>query len=106
MLAKRSRRPSYHFCIGGNEMNDFAVMDEGLECAIIRSSHWGRAIAADDAVLELPQSDRAVMSRKEIRKYRASRTEKVVRIERCTRPIESLDHRISVQPGAAPIQRH
>ena len=76
-------------------MNDFAVMDEDVEYAINRSSlddHWSKIIAAgfisalddyaEDAVLELPQSDRAITGREEIRKYRASRTEKVVRIER------------------------
>jgi hypothetical protein len=76
-------------------MNDFAVIDEDVEYAINRSSlddHWSKIIAAglinaldnyaEDAVLELPQSDRAITGREEIRKYRASRTEKVVRIER------------------------
>jgi len=76
-------------------MNDFAVIDEDVEYAINRSSlddHWSKIIAggfisaldnyAEDAVLELPQSDRAITGREEIRKYRASRTEKVVRIAR------------------------
>lgn len=76
-------------------MNDFVVLDEDVEYAVNRSSlddHWSKVIAgnfisvldnyADDAVLELPQSGRAITGREEIGKYRASRTGKVVAIDR------------------------
>jgi len=76
-------------------MNDFAVIDEDVEYAINRSSlddHWSETIAggfisaldnyAEEAVLELPGPDCAITGRKKIRKYCASRTEKVVRVER------------------------
>lgn len=76
-------------------MNDFAATDEDVDYAVNVSSlddHWNQIIAggfnsaidnyAEDAVLELPQADRVITGRDEIRKYRAARVEKIVKIER------------------------
>ena len=75
-------------------MSDFAVIDEDMEYAISGSAldnHWNKIItdgfvnAAEiytDAVLELPQSGQTISGREEIRMYRATKGEKIVRIER------------------------
>ena len=76
-------------------MGDFAVTDEDIEYAINRSAlddHWNKIITngfinaleiyTEDAVLELPQSKHTISGREEIRKYRATKSEKIVRIER------------------------
>ena len=76
-------------------MGDFAVIDEDMEYAISRSAldnHWNKNIAdgfvnaveifTEDAVLELPQSGQSMVGPEEIRKYRATKGEKIVRIER------------------------
>lgn len=76
-------------------MGDFAVLDEDMEYAISRSTldnHWNKIIADDfvnaaeiyteDAVLELPQSGQTILGREEIRKYKATKGEKIVKIER------------------------
>lgn len=76
-------------------MGDFAVIDEDMEYAISGSAldnYWNKVIAdgfvsaveiyAEDAVLELPQSGQSMVGREEIRKYRATKGEKIVRIER------------------------
>jgi hypothetical protein len=76
-------------------MNDFAVADEDMEYAISESvleNHWNKIIAdgfvsavgiyTEDAVLELPQSGQTISDRKEIGNYRATKDEKIIRIER------------------------
>jgi hypothetical protein len=76
-------------------MNDFAAIDEDIEYAINRSTlddHWNTIIAdgfikaleiyTEDAILELPQSEYTISGREEIRKYRATKSDKVVKIER------------------------
>lgn len=76
-------------------MSDFAVIDEDMEYSISRSAldnHWNKIIAdgfvnaveiyTEDAVLELPQSGQTISGRDEIGKYRATKGEKIVRIER------------------------
>jgi hypothetical protein len=76
-------------------MNDFAAIDEDIEYAINRSTlddHWNTIIAdgfiealeicTEDAILELPQSEFTISGREEIRKYRATKSDKVVKIER------------------------
>ena len=76
-------------------MSDFAVTDEDMECATSESAldnHWNKIIAEDfvnaaeiyteDAVLDLPQSGQTISGREMIMKYRATKGEKTVKIER------------------------
>jgi len=76
-------------------MSDFAVTDEDMEYTTSRSAldnHWNKIIAdgfvnaveiyTEDAVLELPQSGQTISGREKIGKYRATKGEKIVRIER------------------------
>jgi hypothetical protein len=76
-------------------MGDFAVSDDDMEYATSRSAlddHWNKIIAdgfakaveiyTEDAVLELPQSGQTISGREKIGKYRATKAEKIVRIER------------------------
>jgi len=76
-------------------MSDFAVTDEDMEYAISQSAldnYWNKIIADDfvnaaeiyteDAVLELPQSGQTISGREKITKYKATKGEKTVRIER------------------------
>ena len=76
-------------------MNDFGAIDEDIEYAINRSTlddHWNTIIAdgfiealeicTEDAILELPQSEFTISGREELRKYRATKSDKVVKIER------------------------
>jgi len=76
-------------------MSDFAATDEDIEYAISQSAldnHWNKIIADDfvnaaeiyteDAVLERPQSGQTISGREKITKYRTTKGEKTVRIER------------------------
>ena len=76
-------------------MSDFAVTDEDMEYTTSESAldnHWNRIIAdgfvnaveiyTEDAVLELPQSGQTISGREKIGKYRATKSEKIIRIER------------------------
>ena len=76
-------------------MSDFAVTDEDMEYATSQSAldnHWNKIIAdgfvnaveiyTEDAVLELPQSGQTISGQEKIGKYRATKEEKIVRIER------------------------
>ena len=76
-------------------MSDFAVTDEDMEYATSQSAldnHWNKIISdgfvnaveiyTEDAVLELPQSGQTISGQEKIGKYRATKEEKIVRIER------------------------
>jgi len=76
-------------------MSDFTVTDEDMEYTTSQSAldnHWNKIIAdgfvnaveiyTEDAVLELPQSGQTISGREKIEKYRATKSEKIIRIER------------------------
>ena len=71
-------------------MSDFAATDEDIEYAISQSAldnHWNKIIAdnfvnAAEIYTELPQSGQTISGREKITKYRTTKGEKTVRIER------------------------